>query len=350
MSDLRVSAALLREFCRDVFVRCGLTAPEAVTTADNLLFANLRGVDSHGVIRLKVYCDRLRAGSFKRDAKLQWIGESPSTALLDGQAGMGAVVGQAAMAMALAKASASGLGYVAVRNSNHFGACAFYALQAVERGCIGFAATNAGPSMAPSGGCERRLGNNAFGFAIPAGRHAPIVLDMATGAVAWGKIFLAQQEKKKIPVTWALDKYGVPTDDPDVAAQGGLIQPMAGYKGYGLCLLIDLLTGVLAGGAFANQVRTLYDKIGDPTEVAHCFGALRIASFMPENEFLERVDLLIDLMHQCPAAPGVESILVPGEIEHATAQRRSREGIPINATLAKELRELAVELNLPALF
>src|SRR5207247_8005885 len=165
-------------------------------------------------------------------------------------------------------------------NSNHFGASAYYAMQALDHGMVGLAATNAGPTMAPTGGREGRLGNNALALAVPAGKYPPIVLDMATGAVAWGKILLAQQEKRKIPSTWALDRNGLPTDDPNAAAHQGLIQPFGGYKGYGLSLLIDILTGVLSGGGFSTQVRTLYQQLETPSQVAQTCAALRIDAFL----------------------------------------------------------------------
>ena len=214
-------------------------------TAANLIFANLRGVDSHGVIRMKIYAERLRAGGFKPRARPKLISDRASSALIDARHGVGQVAAAAAMKLAIAKAAKSGAAVVSVRNSNHFGASAFYAMRALDHGMIGFACTNAGPTMAPTGGREGRLGNNAMAIAVPAGKFPPIVLDMATGAAAWGKIFVAQQEKRKIPATWATDRHGVPTDDPDVAADGGLIQPFGGYKGYGLSLVIDILTGVL---------------------------------------------------------------------------------------------------------
>ncbi len=349
MEEVKVTPEALMRFCTVCFEKLGLSVPDAQVTAENLVFANLRGVDSHGVIRLKVYVDRLRAGGFKPKAKPRVIAESESTALLDAGHGVGPVTGVAAMNLAIAKAQAAGSGWVSVRNSNHFGAAAFYALRAVSRGMIGLAATNAGPTMAPAGGREARLGNNAFAVAIPTGQPPPLVLDMAAGAVAWGKIFVAQQQKKKIPATWALDKNGLPTDDPDAAAQGGFIQPLGGYKGYGLSLLLDVLTGVLSGGGFATGVRTLYQDLGNPSQVAHACGALRVDAFMPYSDFCRRMEEMTDLMHSCPTS-GRERIYVPGEIEHQTEQKRKVEGIPINETLCAELTKLAAELAVTAPF
>src|SRR5688572_30634809 len=281
MNETTVPVEQLLEFCVACFEKVGLSPMDARLTADNLIFANLRGVDSHGVIRLKIYVDRLRAGGFKANVRPQIVCEQESSALIDAQHGVGQVAASAAMKLAIDKAAKTGMAVVSVRNSNHFGASACYALRAVERGMIGFVATNAGPTMAPTGGREARLGNNAFAIAVPAGNSPPLVLDMATGAAAWGKIFVAQQEKKRIPTTWALDKHGVPTDDPNAAAHQGLIQPFGGYKGYGLSLLIDILTGVLSGGGFSTHVRTLYKEIETPAAIAHTCAALRVEAFLP---------------------------------------------------------------------
>jgi LDH2 family malate/lactate/ureidoglycolate dehydrogenase len=350
MSETKVRASELSAFCADCFQKLGLSREDAHLTADNLIFANLRGVDSHGVIRLKIYADRLRAGGFRAHSQPQVVSEQESSALIDAQHGVGQVAATAAMKLALGKAAKTGIAVVSVKNSNHFGASAFYALQAVDQGMIGFATTNAGPTMAPTGGREARLGNNAFAIAVPAGEFPPLVLDMATGAVAWGKIFVAQQEQKKIPTTWALDKDGVPTDDPNAAAHQGLIQPFGGYKGYGLSLLIDILTGVLSGGGFSTHVRTLYKEIESPAQIAHTCAALRVEAFMPLDEFYLRMDQIIQLVRACPTAPGVERIFVPGEIEYETEQRRRIEGIPINPALRTELIALAAELGLKAPF
>ncbi len=345
MSNVKISSDALRDFCIGCFKQRGVPETDARLTAENLIFANLRGVDSHGVIRLKIYLDRLKVGGFKADAVPSVATEQESSAVIDGGHGLGQVAATAAMKLAILKASHAGVAFVSTKNSNHFGACAFYAVQGLQDGMIGFAATNAGPSMAPTGGREARLGNNAFAVAIPAGKYPPIILDMATGAVAWGKIFVAQQENRKIPTTWALDKHGVPTDDPNAAAHQGLIQPFGGYKGYGLSLLIDILTGVLSGAGFSTHVRTLYKDVENPSQVGHLCGALRIESFIPLDAFSCRIEEFIDMMRSSAKAPGVERILVPGEIEHEIEQKRRADGIPLNDTLLAELRGLASELS-----
>ncbi len=349
MTKTNVPAERLLAFCRACFEKLGLSRKDAQLTAENLVFANLRGVDSHGVIRLKIYTERLRAGGFKASTRPKIISNHPSAAAIDAQQSMGQVAATAAMKLAIAKAKKTGLGVVTVKNSSHFGASAFYALQALKSGMIGFASTNVGPTLAPTGGREGRLGTNAVATDVPAGKNPPLVLDMATGAVAWGKIFVAQQEKRKIPTTWALDKHGAPTDDPNAAAHQGLIQPFGGYKGYGLSLFLDILTGVLSGGGFSTQVKTLYNQIESPSEVAHTCAAIRINAFLPLAQFRRRMDHLIDLMHLCPPAPGVQRIFVPGEIEHETEQRRRAEGIPLNAELLAELKTLGRDLKVKPL-
>jgi LDH2 family malate/lactate/ureidoglycolate dehydrogenase len=338
----------LLEFCANCFERLGLTRADAEVTADNLIFANLRGVDSHGIIRLKIYADRLRAGGNNPKARPSIVRDSETSALIDADNGVGQVAAVQAMKLAIDKAGRFGIGVTGVKNSNHFGAAAYYAMMATRRDMIGFALTNASPTMAPAGGREARLGNNPFAVAVPAGDQPPLVLDMASGAVAKGKIFVAQQEKKKIPLTWALDKNGVPTDDPDKAAEG-LIQPLGGYKGYGISLMLDILTGVLCGSGFATHVGMMYGSTGEPTGTGHSFGALRVDCFIDPDEFKHRVDETVELMRSCPRAPGVERIYVPGEIELAIQQTREAQGIPISPALMDDLaavgRDLGVDLG-----
>jgi len=343
-----VPHTVLYAFCADCFEKLGLTRADAEVTADNLIFANLRGVDSHGIIRLKVYADRLRAGGNSPKAQPFIIRDGNTSALIDADNGLGQVAAVQAMRLAIEKAGRFGIGVTGVRNSNHFGAAAYYAMMAVEHDMIGFALTNASPTMAPAGGREARLGNNPFAVAIPAGDQPPLVLDMASGAVAKGKIFVAQQEKKKIPLSWALDKNGVPTDDPDKAAEG-LIQPLGGYKGYGISLILDILTGVLCGSGFATHVGMMYGSTDQPTRTAHSFGALRVDCFTQPNDFKQRIDEMVHLMRSCPPAPGAERIYVPGEIELETQSRREAQGIPVSPALMQELvavgRGLGVQLE-----
>jgi LDH2 family malate/lactate/ureidoglycolate dehydrogenase len=341
---IKVNHASLFEFCAACFEKLGLSRSDSETIADNLVFANLRGVDSHGVIRMKIYAERLRAGGINAKAKPKVVREGQTYALIDADNGAGQLACSQAMKLAIAKAEQAGIGVVGVKNSNHFGAAAYYAMMALKHGMIGFAITNASPTMAPTGGRQARLGNNPLAIAFPAYKEPPVVLDMASGAVAKGKIFIAQQEKKKIPLTWALDENGLPTDDPDAAA-AGLIQPIGGYKGYGLSLAIDILTGVLCAGGFSTHVDLMYKNISAPTNTAHTCAALLIDSFTPLDEFRRRMDEIIHLMRSCPRAVGIERIYVPGEIEYETEKERRASGIPIGQALIEQLCALGAELG-----
>ncbi len=344
--QMAVPHEVLHRFCSECFVKLGMTPEDAALTADNLIFASLRGVDSHGVMRLKIYTDRMRAGGTDPRARPRLVSESATHVLLDGGHGAGQVGTTEVMRRVIAKARDSGLAMGGVRNSNHFGAAAYFAMMAVEHGMIGVALTNGTPIMAPTGGRQCRVGNNPVAVAVPAGHHPTLVLDMATGAVAKGKIYVAQQEGKKIPLTWALDENGVPTDDPAAAARG-FIQPMAGYKGYALALILDIVSGVLMGGNFGMLVGKMYGDIGIPTGTVHTCAAINVGQFMSEAEFRGRIDALIDQMHSCPKAMGVERIYVPGEIEVEIEKDRRAHGIPVSPALADEFRTLAGDLGVP---
>jgi ureidoglycolate dehydrogenase (NAD+) len=348
--DKLIPVEELAIFCAKCFERLGLSPADAKLTGEALMAANLRGVDSHGIIRLKVYIDRIRAGGTKLDGVPTIVNDHDAFALLDGGANLGQVVSAKAMRLAIEKARTSTIAVVGVRNSSHFGAAAFYGLMAAEEGMIGFATTNSGPFMSPSGGSKRMLGNNPLCVAIPAGQYRPVVLDMTTGAVALGKILAAAMENKRIPTTWGVDDQGQPTDDPKAIVEGGSIQPMGGHKGYGLSMVIDVLTGVLTGGEFLTSVRGLYRSPEKSQGVAHLFAALRIESFMRLSEFKQRMDVMISALKQCPRAPGIERIYVPGEIEDETERQRFRDGISISPALAEELKTLAWELKVETPF
>lgn len=345
MSDTLVSVEELIEFCTRCFVRLGLADAAARLTSEAIVAANLRGVDSHGIIRLKTYVGRLRAGSIKPHGAPTIVKDEAAFALLDGNAGVGQVISAAAMRLAIEKARATTVAVVGVRNSSHFGAAAFYGLMALEEGMIGLVATNAGPTMAPWGGSLPLLGNNPLCVTVPAGRERPIVLDMATGSVALGKIMVAMMEGKRIPPTWGFDDRWLPTDDPQAVIDGGSIQPLGGYKGYGLSMILDVLTGVLMGGGYSTSVHSLHRLMDQPQGIGHIFAALRVESFIPLDDFKQRMDNLISLLRGCPPAPGTDRVYVPGEIEHEIEIKRRQTGIPINPRLHAELNELAQELG-----
>ena len=345
-----ISVERLTEFCQQCFERLGVARTDAKLTSEAIVAANLRGVDSHGVVRLKTYADRLRAGSIRPHGQPTLINESAAFALLDGGSGLGQVISSKAMRLTIGKARASTVAVVGVRNSSHFGAAAFYGLMAVGEGMIGLAATNAGPTMSPWGGSQQLLGNNPLCVAVPAGRYRPVVLDMATGAVALGKIMVAMMEGRRIPTNWGFDREWLPTDDPQAVINGGSIQPLGGYKGYGLSMIIDVLTGVLMGGEFSTSVRSLHHFLDEPQGVGHIFAALRVESFIPLEQFKQRMDAMISLLINCPRTPGADRVYVPGQIEDEIETERRRVGIPIGAALKAELNALAGELGVASPF
>src|SRR5262245_56938974 len=311
-----VRAEALQAWAADVFVRLGLREGDAALVAATLVEADLRGVSSHGVQRMPGYAAGLRRGSIVAQPDIRVITESGWAAVVDGGGGMGQLAAQLGMRLALDRAAEGGHGAVAVRRSSHCGAMAFWAMQAVPERCIGLAVTNAGINMMPTGGRVKLVGNNPMAYAIPTGREAPIVLDMATSVVAGGKLDVARLKGEPIPLGWALDAAGQPTTDPVAARQGALL-PLGGPKGYGLAVVLDVLCGVLAGGRFGKG-------LGERGS-SHYFEVYRISDFTPYEDFLERIGALIDQLHACPPADGSDGVVLPGEIEYRQRERRLRE-------------------------
>jgi LDH2 family malate/lactate/ureidoglycolate dehydrogenase len=335
-----VKAEALQSWATDIFTRLGLRPADASLVSETLVEADLRGVSSHGVQRMTTYAQGLQRGTIVAQPEITVVKDSGWAAVLDGGRGMGQLAAQQGMRLALERAAEGGHGAVSVRNSTHCGAMAYYALQAVERRAIGFAVTNAGINMMPTGGREKLVGNNPLAYAIPTGRAAPLVLDMATSVVAGGKLDVARLRGEPIPLGWALDKDGQPTTDPVAARQGALL-PMAGPKGYGLAVVLDVLCGVLSGGRFAKG-------LGMPGS-SHFFEVYQIEAFTPYEDFLERMGALVDQLHACPPAEGSSGVVLPGEPEHYLRQRRLEEGLPLEDILAGELNALATSLSAPTL-
>jgi LDH2 family malate/lactate/ureidoglycolate dehydrogenase len=344
-----VAAESLTRFCADCFLKLGLSQADAELTARSLVWASLRGVDSHGLVLMKEYAERISLGSIDPRSAYTIISETATTGLIDAAGGVGQVAGFRAMSLAMEKASQAGVGVVGVRNSNHFGAAAFYSQLAVERNMIGLASTNAPPTMAPWGGKARLLGTNPLSIAVPAGAYPALVLDMATSASAWGKVFIAMQQGKKIPLTWVLDKNGEPTDDPAIALDDGLIQPLGGYKGYGLSLMLEILTGVLTGSAFSSHIPAWNNK-DQPLRCGHLLAAVRIDCFLSVEVFHTRMEELVALMKNGPVAAGSDRIYVPGEIEFETERQRREQGIPLHSALEQDLTTLGRELGIATPF
>ena len=335
----------LEKFCTDVLQRMGVPRDEAEITSRTLIASNLRGVDTHGVARLPAYVAKLKGGALQPRVNLTTEKETIATALVDGHGGIGQVIAYRAMQIAIRKAKEAGVSYVAVRNSNHLGACAYYSMMALEHDMVGFAATNASPRLAPVGGSARVLGNNPWSVAVPAGRRPPIVLDMANSVVAAGRIRTFQREGKPIPAGWALNTDGEPTTDPGEALKGVLVA-IGGYKGYGITLMVDLLTGVLANSSYGPRVKGI-DQDTEPGGIAHSFMAVDLAAFTDVAAFKARMDAYIDEIKSSKKARGSEVIYVPGEPEHLRVRERLEKGIPLDAAVLEELRAIGKEMGVP---
>lgn len=335
----RFDPAKLAAFCTAVLEKVDVPRDYAELVSRSLLAANLRGVDTHGVTRLPIYVERVRAGLIDGLASGAVLAESETTVAIDGQNGLGQVVGTRAMELTLAKAEASGVGFVTVRNSNHYGTAAHYAMMALERDMIGFSVTNSPPLMAPWGGKLPFFGTNPLAIAVPAGQERPFVLDMATSVVARGAVILASKKGEQIPLSWGIDKDGEPTTDPK-AALGGALLPLGGHKGFGLAMAIDILSAILAGGPFGPNVQELYGNPDKAQQVGHFFAAFRIDRFRPVAEFKAEMDEMIRSIKGQPRAKGFEKIMVAGEPEYLTEEERREKGIPLGDAVVTDLAKL----------
>lgn len=338
----------LREWTQEVFRKVGVTREDAAILADSLIEANLRGVDTHGITRmLCVYVKRIQVGILSPKTNLKVVRDHPSTALIDCKNSLGQVASAYAMRKAIEKAETTGVASVATTHSNHYGAAAYWAMMALPHGMIGFSATNAPATVAPSGGRTAMLGTNPFALAIPAGAEMPMVLDLATTVVARGRILLYAKQNKPLEPGWAFDERGRPTVDPHAALKG-LLAPIGGYKGYGISLAVDLLCGVMTGSNYgAHFPGFLADNLKEPTDVGSIFVALRVESFMDLSEFKAGMDKALREMKTSAKAEGVERIYIPGEIEFETKTERLAQGIPIPEPVVQDFIALGKELGVP---
>jgi LDH2 family malate/lactate/ureidoglycolate dehydrogenase len=331
--EIDVGVDEVRRVVTAVFRSTGLPADEAAVLVDTLTDAEFRGVRSHGLSRVKLYRQKIVAGSVAMPTRLATLADHQGTARLDGGDGLGQVIAHRAMSMAIDKASRFGIGAVAVRNSQHLGTAGYYANMAAERDMIGLALTNASPRLAPWGGAAGLLGNNPFAVGIPTDDpELPFNLDISNGVASAGRIRQAQLRGEPLPDNWALDKDGKPTTDPQAALDGFLL-PFGQHKGYGITLAVSMLTALLAGGGLDAQVRTM----DDPTarqHVSHTFIAMNIAAFQPLAEFKSRMSELIGQLHGSPPLPGYERVYYPGERGFLQKRAVVRNGrVPVDASV-----------------
>ena len=334
---MQVHHQRLAAFTAACLEKLGLEAADASLVAQTLVEANLRGVDSHGVVRLPHYATRLRNGTVKARPKMKTRRTAPSTAVVEGDAGMGQLVAVRAMQEAISLAKETGVGAVAARNSSHCGACAYFVEMAVKEGMIGIALTHTDSIMVPPGMKRIFLGSNPIAFGAPGARE-PVIIDMSTTHVAWGKVLVARQEGKPIPPDWGVDADGKPTTDAHKVVG---LAPTGGHKGYALALMIEILCAQLAGVPFGRHVTKMYGELDKPRNLGHFMLAMDVACFTDGPAFLSGIESFL-------AEIRAEAALAPGDPERITAERRRREGIPLGSTV-NELNALAQELGVARL-
>jgi len=335
-----IAAAELKRFVEAILEAGGAPPHKASITAASLVGSNLRGVDSHGVLLVPRYIDKLRSGEIDAHADGRVLSESGACMLFDGQNGIGQWISEQCCAHAVRMAQTVGLGMVVARDSNHFGAAAWWAQKIREAGMIGIVFCNASPLVPPWQGKQGRIGTNPICMAVP----GPWLLDMATTTVAANRIFKAViNGEEEIPAGWALDSDGVPTTS-SAAASKGLLMPLGGYKGSGLGMMVEILCAVLAGSAMANEVGGIR-VAGRPSRTSQTFLAIDIARFMPVEEFTARMEKLVGIMKSTPAAQGYSEVLVAGDPEWRIEAERLQNGIPVDEGNWKELCETAIALG-----
>ena len=345
MPDITIPVESLRAFEEKLFAVQGFSVEGSKMVADSLIEADLRGVSSHGAIRIPVYTSRIQHHVVELDRDLDVCLDTNAIAVIDGHNTLGQISATKAMKLAIEKARQFGIGCVGVRNSHHYGTAAYYAQMAAAEDMIGFSTTNTNPLMPPMGGLRRTVGNNPLSFAIPAKEHFPIVLDMACSTVAHGKITLAAKKGVAIPEGWATDVDGNPTTDPQKAIKG-FLSPVGGPKGFGLAMVLDILSGPLVGaacGAGVSGLTGIFDRYQD---CGHLFIVIDISKFCDIDDFKKKVDDYIDYVKSCPINSSVECIYMPGEIEYNLKAQRLSKGIPLPEAVVEDLKATSEQLGI----
>lgn len=356
-SDITYSYDRLKSFSKKIFLRIGCTEEDAELAATVLLSADLRGIDSHGIARLTGYTRLWETGRVNPTPNIKVVHETPSTAVVDGDGGLGLIVAPYAMQVAMKKAEQVGSGWVSVRHSNHFGIAGYHAMLALPKDMIGIAMTNASPLVAPTFAKERMLGTNPIAVAIPAGNEPPFVADFATTTAANGKLEILQRKNGAAPLGWVQDKEGYSSTDAHELKKGGALLPLGGdrehgsHKGYCLGAIVDIFSAVFSGAnygpwvpPFVSYLPLKEDQVG--AGLGHFFGAMRIDGFRPKEEFKENMDTWIKRFRDTEPLPEEERVLVPGDPERETEAIRRKEGIPVASSVVKDFKALAVKFGM----
>ena len=357
MPEQNFSYHKLFHFTRSVFESIGCSPEHATVATQTLLSADLRGVDSHGIARLSGYVRLWEVKRVNTRPEIKVIHETPSTAVVDGDSGLGLVVAPFAMGVAIEKAKSVGTGWVSVQNSNHFGIAACHAMMALEHEMIGIAMTNASPLVAPTFSIDKMLGTNPICVAAPASKEPAFVADLATTTAANGKLEILQRKNQDTPTGWVQDGEGKPSHDPHILKKGGALLPLGGdrehgsHKGYALGAIVDIFSALLSGANYAPWVPPFPAYVPMPTQqpgkgIGHFLGALRIDAFRPASEFKQHMDHWIQGFRSCKTIPGEEKVLVPGDPEREMEKERSKNGISLLDVVVKDLKDLAQKLKL----
>lgn len=332
------------QFIREMFIKVGVPCEDAQIVAESLTLANLRGVDSHGILRLPIYIERLKRGLIANKPSIRIDSEGLTTAVMDGGNYIGQVTSRLAMRKAIEKASQYTLGLVLVKNSNHFGAAAEYSMMAAKEGMIGIAASNTVPLMPPPGGKDKIIGNNPLAISFPGGKFGIISVDMAMSSVAQGKIRDAKINNREVPLGWGADKDGKDTTDPSRILDGGFLLPAGGPKGYGLAVAIEIFVAALTNSPISKEVKSIY-QLEEICGISHMFMAINVKDLIEQECYNNRVETLLEIIKNCPTADGIEEIYFPGEIEDNVMRDRLANGMVITKDLELMLNKLSNELG-----
>lgn len=357
MNDSVFTHVQLKDFTYNIFIKIGCPEDQAALATEVLLNADLRGIDSHGIARLSGYVRLWEAKRVNATPNIRIVHESPSTAVVDGDSGLGLVVAPKAMEIAIAKARVAGTGWVAVKNSNHFGIAGHHAMMALEHDMIGMAMTNASPLVAPTFSVERLLGTNPIAVAIPANQQPPFVADFATTTAANGKLEILQRKNKEAPLGWVQTKEGKPSTDANEAKQGGALIPLGSdrehgsHKGFCLGAWVDIFSAVLSGANYGPWVPPFVAFLSPPTDpvgdgIGHFVGAMRIDAFRPVTEFKQHMDNWITRFRSAKTIEGQERVIIPGDPEREMVSERLRDGIPLNHKVVEDLQVLSNKLGI----
>lgn len=361
MQECILPYSILISFTKDIFRRLGLPEQDVDLATNVLLSADLRGIDSHGIARLSGYARLIEAGRANPKPKVKVVYETPSTATVDGDSGLGLVVAPFAMQVAIEKAKNAGTGWVSVKNSNHYGIAGYHAMMALEHDMIGISMTNASALVAPTFSSERMLGTNPICVVIPAGEEPAFIADMATTTAANGKLEILQRKNLSTPVGWVQDNAGNSCTDANALKKGGSLLPLgsdrerSSHKGYALGSIVDIFSAVLSGANYGPWVPPFPAYVPMPENmpgegIGHFFGAMRIDGFRPASEFKQHMDHWIKRFRNAKPVDPQQPVLIPGDIEREMETERRNNGIPLHETVVTDLKNLAEKLGVASVF